>query len=331
MGEHLQGWEIEPLQISRGPLNLSLAALAFDDLAVSAISCNRAVSDRVGINPFWIQVVVLLAPQRWNAFWAEASQLVILAPGTENRSLVPEGFRCVEAAVRMDLAEKIGIVDWGERRGADAVLPLPRSTTLVVTAWVAELLRSHATNALLSIGPEANAALRERAIEFVRFLRDAVAPLSTHPKIEPRRVARYDLASAALDLIDQAPIDEMPSVAGLAQRLRISDRTLQSAFHDVFGVTPSRYLLARRLNDARRLLIDRSERAVTDAALDTGFEHFGRFSQHYRLLFGECPSQTLRRARQLPDPGAKSGSGVGASRPWRRQRQARGAHVSQVG
>jgi AraC-like DNA-binding protein len=34
--------------------------------------------------------------------------------------------------------------------------------------------------------------------------------------------------------------------------------------------------------------------SVTDTALACGFEHFGRFSEAYRKLFGERPSQTLR-------------------------------------
>jgi transcriptional regulator GlxA family with amidase domain len=35
--------------------------------------------------------------------------------------------------------------------------------------------------------------------------------------------------------------------------------------------------------------------SVTQVASDQGFMHFGRFSQYYRSLFGELPSDTLRR------------------------------------
>ncbi len=37
---------------------------------------------------------------------------------------------------------------------------------------------------------------------------------------------------------------------------------------------------------------------MTDVALDWGFLHFGWFSQDYRRLFGETPSQTLLRGRE---------------------------------
>jgi AraC-like DNA-binding protein len=48
----------------------------------------------------------------------------------------------------------------------------------------------------------------------------------------------------------------------------------------------------------RRLLSRPDEgTTVTDAATRLNFFHFGHFSGHYRNLFGETPSQTLRQAR----------------------------------
>ena len=36
-------------------------------------------------------------------------------------------------------------------------------------------------------------------------------------------------------------------------------------------------------------------RNITELALDYGFVHLGRFSDTYRQLFGELPSDTLKR------------------------------------
>jgi AraC-like DNA-binding protein len=36
---------------------------------------------------------------------------------------------------------------------------------------------------------------------------------------------------------------------------------------------------------------------VSDAALDSGFVHLGRFAVAYRRRYGESPSETLRRTR----------------------------------
>jgi AraC-like DNA-binding protein len=48
----------------------------------------------------------------------------------------------------------------------------------------------------------------------------------------------------------------------------------------------------------RDSLRDRPEWRVTRTALAFGFAHLGRFSASYRRMFGETPSETLRRVRR---------------------------------
>ncbi len=53
-----------------------------------------------------------------------------------------------------------------------------------------------------------------------------------------------------------------------------------------------------RLNKAHRMLLrPTDETTVTDAATQFGFYHFGHFARVYARLFGERPSETLRRAK----------------------------------
>jgi AraC-like DNA-binding protein len=63
-------------------------------------------------------------------------------------------------------------------------------------------------------------------------------------------------------------------------------------------VTPHAFFLRRRLNEARQLLLreDAERRNVTDIALSLGFSELGRFAVRYREMFGETPSQTLKRS-----------------------------------
>jgi AraC family ethanolamine operon transcriptional activator len=91
---------------------------------------------------------------------------------------------------------------------------------------------------------------------------------------------------------------EPPTVAALCRALDASQRTLHQAFRDHLDATPKAYLKTLRLEAARRDLLGGAGRTrVTDVALDWGFLHFGWFSQDYRRLFGETPSQTLQRGR----------------------------------
>ena len=58
-------------------------------------------------------------------------------------------------------------------------------------------------------------------------------------------------------------------------------------------MSPLAYVKAVRLKQARQAL--KQARSVTEAATACGFWHFGHFAHDYQALFGERPSDTLRR------------------------------------
>jgi AraC family ethanolamine operon transcriptional activator len=75
-----------------------------------------------------------------------------------------------------------------------------------------------------------------------------------------------------------------------------SERGLRDAFYTVHQMSPKRWVLAQRLQRARRALIEvrSAEVTVTRVAMDNGFHQLGRFAVTYRQAFGETPSETLR-------------------------------------
>ena len=74
----------------------------------------------------------------------------------------------------------------------------------------------------------------------------------------------------------------------------VSERTLQQAFRRHRDCSPLDYSRDIRLDFARAAMLEGS--SVTEAALEFGFPHFGRFAQSYAARFGEKPSATVRRA-----------------------------------
>jgi AraC family transcriptional regulator, ethanolamine operon transcriptional activator len=90
-----------------------------------------------------------------------------------------------------------------------------------------------------------------------------------------------------------------PSIDALCQRLHISRRTLQNSFRQVADTTPVHYLRSLRLNVVqRRLMATRqASLSVSQVAADQGFIHHGHFTERYKTLFGELPSQTLRHVQ----------------------------------
>jgi AraC-like DNA-binding protein len=64
-------------------------------------------------------------------------------------------------------------------------------------------------------------------------------------------------------------------------------------------MSPMRFVTERRLAAAQaRLATAGAARDVTEVAAELGFSHLGRFAIAYREVFGESPSQTLRRRRR---------------------------------
>lgn len=74
-----------------------------------------------------------------------------------------------------------------------------------------------------------------------------------------------------------------------------SERALQQAFRRYRETGPLDFSRDIRLDAARAAL--QAGAAVTEAALEFGFSHFGRFAQSYAARFGEKPSETVKRAR----------------------------------
>lgn len=95
-----------------------------------------------------------------------------------------------------------------------------------------------------------------------------------------------------------ADLDEPLHIAALCRVLRVSERTLRSAFHKTCGLAPCRRLRMLRLSQARCALLAANWRRVTVTEIATafGFLELGRFSVEYRKVFGESPSQTLHGA-----------------------------------
>jgi AraC-like DNA-binding protein len=109
---------------------------------------------------------------------------------------------------------------------------------------------------------------------------------------------RFCQAHQARDFI-RAHLNEPISIDQVARAIGVSRRQLEYAFRTTFDVSPREFIHLRRLNEIRRTLLQSRPNvlSVTQAALDHGVSHLGRFAVSYRELFGESPSQTLRRGR----------------------------------
>ena len=112
----------------------------------------------------------------------------------------------------------------------------------------------------------------------------------------PGAPAPHDLRLAVK--LMRAAVRDPISVAEIAQRCGVSERTLRKHFRAFLGVSPARYLRWLRLAAARDALLSGALGfSVTEIAKRFEFNHFGRFAEQYRRRFGESPSATLRRGQ----------------------------------
>ncbi|WP_422367483.1 helix-turn-helix domain-containing protein [Pelagibius sp.] len=110
------------------------------------------------------------------------------------------------------------------------------------------------------------------------------------PGAEPQRVVPRSVRIAQRHM--RAHLKEPIATEAVAQAAGVSQRTLRAHFAEACGTSPGRWLLDQRLAEARRDL-ERGDTSVTEVALRYAFGNVGRFSQAYRQVFGEYPSQTL--------------------------------------
>ena len=128
---------------------------------------------------------------------------------------------------------------------------------------------------------------------------DALAEiLSEHARTDVNRVTpQKQIVDRIRDYLF-ARVDDPPDIADLCRYVGVSRRTLQDCFQDALGLTPSQYLRMLRLNAVRRelraLAAAGQPVSIGDVAARWGFWHWSRFTENYRLLFGELPSHTVQ-------------------------------------
>jgi AraC-like DNA-binding protein len=139
-----------------------------------------------------------------------------------------------------------------------------------------------------------------RALE-QQLLHVMIRCLAESAKVEATAgIQQHNVVIARFSRLLEANPDRAIYLAEICAATGASERTLRTACEEHFGMGPIRYLSLRRMHLVRRALLraDASSTTVTRIATGHGFWELGRFSVSYRNLFGEHPSETLRRPMQ---------------------------------
>jgi AraC-like DNA-binding protein len=99
------------------------------------------------------------------------------------------------------------------------------------------------------------------------------------------------VASGLRDLLDEHRFESF-TLAEASRTLHVSPAQLVRAFTGAFGIAPHRYVLARRIDAARRALLDGEPAA--DVAARLGFYDQAHLTRHFRRHVGTTPARFAR-------------------------------------
>ncbi len=163
----------------------------------------------------------------------------------------------------------------------------------VVSCWqYASLLAME----LASPGNADNRAVVEnlQTLFILKLLESQPSNYSDQLKPQPCKIAPYHVRRVEQFIIDNA--DQPIIVEQLVEASGVSARTLFDGFRRFRGTSPMAFLKSVRLERARQeLLAAQPGETVTTIACRWGFYQFGRFAAQYKAMYGELPSETLRK------------------------------------
>lgn len=119
-----------------------------------------------------------------------------------------------------------------------------------------------------------------------------------HNRIAPRDNEQLRLAREFMD----SHLALRLSIAEISSTAHFSRYHFIRLFRMAFDVTPHQYLIRRRVERAKRLLLE-SDASVTDICFDVGFESFSSFSTLFRKIVGQSPSafrSEMRERKRYP-------------------------------
>jgi AraC family transcriptional regulator, ethanolamine operon transcriptional activator len=98
----------------------------------------------------------------------------------------------------------------------------------------------------------------------------------------------------------ESNLQEDIKLGDIATAVGVCTRLLQKAFSHQCGCSPMRFVTQTRLQRIRQELESpTSDAKIVDVMMDYGFTQGGKFAKEYQQLFGENPSDTLKRSSQF--------------------------------
>lgn len=298
--EQTPGWSLHALQTSEGTVGGWVREWSSDGVVLLEESLTNVSYNFFGTAPTGFLVFSLIVDDccdvRLNGLAWKPREIVI-GHGGQHIDLHAPPTRLVTVMVKLEVLTEYLVRQYGIRYDSSQLQrpKFVRDGALVnaTQACLAALSSTHSEP-----GSPSNAQARSEILQ--ASSRVILQGMHEHCTLLKRSVHVEMVYQARRRIFRQA--GRTLRVAELCEALGVSRRALQMAFQEVVGVPPVAYLRLMRLDAARRLLLGSSNcEQVQDVLEVLGIAHASHFSTEYSALFGERPSETLRRrgARQI--------------------------------
>ena len=299
--ENALNWDLDYRQLDAGSFSSELLMFGNETTLLTHARLERRLLQQ-GSAPRGMVTFGVLADPRIHIYWRNTNisgnQLFLFPPGGELYSISQADFDVFAVSLSEAKLEEVC-----------ALHELPEFRKLVNGHEVFEcrptLLNEFRSRLLLIKRELVSSSSTIDPIQTLRQLENELADIlisllaESNQALNRRLLRKRDLAlKSAEDYIHESS-DGLVTIPELCEVCNASQRTLEYAFRERYGLTPKEYTLVYRLNNVRKQLrlatpeLDR----ITMIAQQHGFWHMGQFSASYRKLFAELPSETLKQSR----------------------------------
>jgi AraC family ethanolamine operon transcriptional activator len=296
--EKLRGYHLQLTQIDKGRFAAKIVQTELAGVLLTAAQYSRSLV-HAGEPPSG-KITFAMGRSRLPARWhgqnfGPYDLLVTPTSGAEIDLVTQVGFGCATASFAPDLvkttADRLGLPPIG---GVTNILliPLERGKAVMLRAAFEAVFSDAVARPRSDRAGTWSIAKQE---DLLRVLLSCAG--NATPKTKPvSNSERARIIKAVLEAINDLP-EEILSIGDLCRIARASERTLDYAFMERFGLSPALYMKVQRLNGVRRDLCGHQEPSmnIADVANKWGFWHLGQFARDYRNLFCELPSATYKR------------------------------------
>ena len=289
------GGDVEILPTGKGNFQAEITQVGFKQLRMARYNLSLPQVSAAALDPGRTVISFLTEPSSLRYSGTQISSGDIVVNRSDAAHQVAESSLSVGAMSlpvdELNAATEAVMGRELSKQGKLVIRPSPTlmSRLLKLHQAVGRLARD-ATEALDS--PEVCRTLEERLVHvMVRCLAEGVCVETTTGG------QRHEAIMARFDEFLEAHSDQPLYLTEICAALGVAERTLRACCEEQLGMGPIRFLTLRRMHFVRRALLstDHSKATVTRVVTDHGFWELGRFSVAYRALFGESPSETLRR------------------------------------